>query len=322
MSLIVARKIRNAYIIVGDSRLLDPKQGSISLPRDSVIKSLIIAPDFCVSFAGSLSFANDAIRGFKYEWLKDSTQSKIIDHFFTIHSDSNRQVDFILVWNEPINRLVQIKDGSYSDTISSWVGDAIAFERFQKAFLSNEQHSWQAHTIFTEIVASSNHPDFCSNTLSIMMSAMRIVIEDSSIPSVGGFVVPVASHKGDIRYIPYLQSQTAPFDANYFDNNESVPLGTAEDGYFTMYFIFGHNGRSCHALIYFRQGEFGIAFHPDNNGIPQPVIIKVKTFAHFVDIVRSTGLTIETPFVDDIFYKKAIQELVTRNKLSIKKNLS
>jgi len=321
MSLVVARKIRNAFMMVGDSRLLDPQQSSINLPRDSVIKSLVIAPEFSVSFAGSLSFANDAIRGFKYEWLKESKQSQIIDHFYSIHRDSNRQVDFILVWGEPINKLVQIKDGTYSDTISSWIGDAIAFERFQKAFVSNEQSPGQAHAILSEFVSKSNHPDFCFNTFSKMMSAMRIVIADSAIPSVGGFVVPVASYKGDMHYVPYLQSQTAPFDASYFENNDAVPLGTAEDGYFTMYFVFGHNGRSCHAIVYFRQGEFGIAFCPDNHGIPRPLIIKVKTFTHFVDAVRSTGLVINTPFLDDSVYNNVIRELVMRNKQAIKESL-
>ncbi len=56
MSLIVCRKEKDVLFIVGDTKLTYPKEQypekQTGHPADGVIKSIIINPKLCISFAG------------------------------------------------------------------------------------------------------------------------------------------------------------------------------------------------------------------------------------------------------------------------------
>jgi hypothetical protein len=336
LSLIVGRMVGNSITIVGDTHLTDELTKRKTPPLEGVIKSFIIDPGFSVSFVGLVEVASESLRRFRYEWRTKASIDAVIQHFLAFHLQSDQRVEYILAFCKPTNKLIEIKRGTVSEVQAAWIGDAKAFEVFQNAFHRGLRPAQPASGYVYDTIATPDHPDTEHNLVERMKKALQVVIEDASVSSVAGFVVPVASFKDDLRYVEYLQSHVSKLNLSVIGNTAPLPLRGASKGDYTMCFFFAHNGCSCHPMVYFFQGEFGVLFTPDRCGVSRiyhhiqgkeaeiyrAFIYRSSSIKGFIEQVRTeTGLTVNTQFADQHFLKVSTRGMFgkLRNKRSYKK---
>jgi hypothetical protein len=297
MTLIVARRTGNALTIVGDTHWTDVRSGLPVAALRGVIKSVVLAPHFTVSFAGDLRLAGEALITCTREWYWRVDRAELIKRFLAAHRECDGAIDFILAFDAPCE-LVCIKHGCARNVNSAWIGDFEAFEAFQKALLSPGSQA-PLSTLTVEIDEIRSHSDAPPDLAQRMRRAMQEVISSASLSSVSGFPVVVGSTAQDLRYLEYVFSQTAPIDLEAIGDAEPMPLGTAAAGQYTFYFVFGHNGRACFPVLYFAEGGFGAAFGVAADGILRAARFRAASFEQFLAIVRdATNLRISTPLRD------------------------
>ena len=138
MTLVVARKIGNSISVVSDTILTHPHAGRMPLGQ-GVLKTTIISPGLCVSFAGAVDCADTTLRslGFKEDYIADIAD--IVEHFLGWHRKTEQRADYILAFGPPHSRLVVVKKGVAEDTSSAWIGSQTAFSRFQNYMLEQSQ---------------------------------------------------------------------------------------------------------------------------------------------------------------------------------------
>src|SRR5688500_18747112 len=132
MSLIVARKSENQLSIVSDTKLIYPNhevKGLKSNPSEGMIKSIIISPDICVSFAGNFDEAENAFK----EIQAGESLDKIMEILKRFHKLSNYKTEFLLCYGQPEPTIYKFKNNEYGPVTSSWIGDQKAFNRFQES---------------------------------------------------------------------------------------------------------------------------------------------------------------------------------------------
>lgn len=174
MTLVVCRKDNEDVFIHSDSKVLDEfgPSNERSLRQNSMLggllKTVILHPHICLSFAGSSPHATDFLRDFFKEDIGNWNTPRLIEKLLSIHQASSHQCEFILcevVERSP--RISVIKNGSISiNQVSAWIGSQPAYNSFQAAF-----HSSDASIPLNER----------------MRGAFRVVLEDETISEVGHF---------------------------------------------------------------------------------------------------------------------------------------
>lgn len=304
MSLVVARRIRNAIAIVSDTHLTERQAGRPVHILRGVIKAISLGPYLTICFAGDVRVAGHTILRCAQEWLS-LTPDDLIKEFSKVHLGllhAENAADFILAFANPSNpsRLVSIKGGQSVDCDTAWIGDAAAFEEFQRQFHAPEPGNiLDAGSASLDFPADSDHPDMPPELLRKMRFAMQSIINDPRIRSVGGFVVPLMTTSKDLRYLEYFYSQTASMDLEVLEGLTEIPIGSAEDGHYSMYFTFGDDGYSCYPLMYFVQGRFGISFRVTKNGTLRARKYSEPSFEQFIAKARESGLTVNTTLPTD-----------------------
>jgi tetratricopeptide (TPR) repeat protein len=117
---------------------------------------------------------------------------------------------------------------------------------------------------FPEDIKKKNH------TCGRMFRAILRVIEDQSIPSVRGFLIPVVIENNVFSYVKYTHVYSHQFIENPFKPNKDIPFGSNQEGGYLLGFSFGNYQGDMLVAIFFPQGNFGMIFIPDKNGIPTP----------------------------------------------------
>ncbi|SRR6266542_6581371 len=139
MSLIVARKQGNQLAIVSDTKLTYPNEdikGQKNNPSEGVIKTVIINPNLCVSFAGDIDYAEKAIKELNNNHSIEET-IKILEKY---HNRSDYKTEFLVCAGKPSPIIHKIKVNESKDVHSSWIGDIKAFSSFQENLMGNKKN--------------------------------------------------------------------------------------------------------------------------------------------------------------------------------------
>lgn len=98
MSLVVARQWGSMIVVVGDTHLVNPHGERVGLLQ-GIVKTRILTDNLCVSFVGSLHWAEVALQEVDRSSIKDVTMVKEI--LSRIHRESNETVDFLFARRPP-----------------------------------------------------------------------------------------------------------------------------------------------------------------------------------------------------------------------------
>ncbi|MBI3129246.1 MAG: tetratricopeptide repeat protein [Candidatus Tectomicrobia bacterium] len=275
MSLVVAKKTNKFFCIVGDSQLT-LTNATHQNPLQGILKSVILSSNLCVSFAGNLHFAEEAIRTIPS--IEKSTLQTVIDHFLRWHEKSTEAhastTDFILAIGEPHFCLIAIKDARANNVETTWIGNQDAFSEFQE-YMQTEKFPPLPHPPEGNLAASISailcpeHPDADHSTYTRMNNAMDAVIYNQKHKDVGGFKIPIATHKNDFCYMPYMRVYPEPVVLPPVGAEKVIPFGTVEQGGYAISFMISDSAYPACAAIHILQAKIGVVFLPDTTNIPK-----------------------------------------------------
>ena len=270
MSLIVARKINNKLILVGDTKLTYPYKDKNS-PKDGTIKSIIFNSTISVCFAGDVYYAEEALKEIALNYDLENIKSTLLKW----HLESEISTDFIIAvgCNEP--HFITIKDGSITLEEQCWIGSIDGFRKFQELYLSDYVHQYETGFSSQVIQQPASKDEFFREQYNKLYEAMVGVIESHLINEVGGFIIPLIFEENKFSYQCYVNIFRKPIniDKEVRDQRWStIGFGGAEEGSFTVNFSGGYNAELA---IHFYQGDIGVVYSRAKNSLLNPKIYKM-----------------------------------------------
>jgi len=192
MSLIVAQATEEGPRLVSDMRAIYP-DGTKPQFKTDTLKTIVIAPNITVCFAGDVQAGLQGVRQCAQELRDSSPFDRLIDGLQLLSSNPNQPVDFIVATNRNDCQLTRIRDGQVErDLQTAWIGDSVAFELFQL-----ERNRPLDDT--RKMIEGSLTPT--QRVMSTLCRAMGAVIDNPEIESVDGFCVAVAYKFGGFEYL-------------------------------------------------------------------------------------------------------------------------
>lgn len=249
MSLVIAKIIEGKIQIESDTKISGDHVVR-NKPIDGRLKSLVLAHNLAVSFAGDTELAKDA-----YEYFVKNANSKIEwKEYLEYLNDLSKtnQVDFILAGYSPDPFLLKVKDGNIEDLNSAWIGDQAAFSEFQRYYLSQDG-SKKLSEKFTD--------------------SFHLVVKNQLNPRVGEFHVTLKTNLNDFQYeghpVPVFQYNLyseliigRPKNLNFEQKGKPIhlPPGNSLEGDYSISFFTNPTQEWASLGIYFEYGKFGLFF--------------------------------------------------------------
>lgn len=284
MTLIVARKYKNNFIIVGDTKITDPFFDKNN-PKDGLIKSVIINSQLCISISGNIIFGEEALQ----EIVDGMQKENIIERLKYFHEKSENKTSFLVCFGNPYFEMIIIKDGIIENGQNGWIGSFPAFKKFQNHFHSQKKEIETTRGTFFEIALLPDEFDEKgTKEYSSMFSSMNAVIEDSEIPEVGGFIIPIVYEKNRFEYMGYCHTYRKTIDIAAESSNQewtTIKLLGAEEGSYCVNFSGSLFSRTA---LYFPLGQFGILYERHLNKLLSPEIIPNIDEIDFADYIKKT----------------------------------
>jgi hypothetical protein len=174
-----------------------------------------------------------------------------VRHLDARHRRSGRRASFIVARLDP-RSLVRIESGVVEHGLAAaWIGDYAAFAGYQQRYLAESQLSETAPGITEELRVAGRMDD-----------AMRCVITDSSITTVGEACIAVLPTRDGFRYADAAVAQPSHEQSIPSGVEATIEFGTAAQGGFA-YSILTPQLPGVGAIgIHFYQGKFGLLFYP------------------------------------------------------------
>lgn len=305
MTLVVARQRGRAIHIVSDTQLTDVGAQAPLAPFAGTVKSLILHPNFCLSFAGAVACAEKAFKTFLQAGELCLDPNYAIEHFSEAHSEAGQITDFILAFGPDDGRLVQIKGGRTEPVESAWIGDPIAFSLYQRAFHEHTPLSGGRSTGSLVHHARSSHPDSDHELIKRMSDALIHVLMSSRVTSTGGFLNAVHTTEIGLTYASYFRSISGRIDLDSPVKDGRDYLGRVESGDYSVYMFNAFTETSAFPAYHFWEGRTGVIFVPKSNGLLSVVGVRdvsLDDFVHFIE--KRTHYTIP----DKVMSEAAILE--------------
>lgn len=257
VTLIVARKIEAEIRIISDSKITN-YEALLRSQLQGVLKCIIVSPTCCVSYAGEVWHAEQALTAVleNPQWSRE----KVIDYLLGKHIELACKADFLVAFSDGTAIIDRIANGILeTDLPSAWIGDQTAFSAFQAHFHAkapppqNTVH-WGA-SLESELVQIAER----------MSNAFNAVVGDSRYPSVDGFAIRVTSQpaKNDgFRYLSHMSGTGFLPVSNTTEPTSLLRTLGAEGGSFS-YSILVPSSSGVGAIgIYVLEGCFGVLFFP------------------------------------------------------------
>lgn len=195
MTLVVARIAGDRVAVAADTMIT---AGDVKLPMHQwVMKSICLPGGICVSYCNSPDLAFRALRAFRTEYPAGAGFSDVIAFFERWSSRTNN--DFLIAFPHPA-RLVTVRDGKRTTGLSRthWIGDRAAYARFRHVERGAKRHD-MGRAINAVVFAD----EMSGSPASDLYSAMRDVVRDNTLNSVGGLVTVLSNRGRQFRYSVY-----------------------------------------------------------------------------------------------------------------------
>jgi hypothetical protein len=196
MTLVVGR-VDGPRIAVASDTLITEHDRPLAL-QDGVIKSCMLPGDVCVSFCNSPVSAERAFKEFAARFPRGASFSNVVLFF----EQSSRETgnDYLIAFCHPAH-LVKITEGKRIESASktAWIGDQAAYSRFRAYSARKIRQPQQGRAINAALFLD----EMTKSPASDLYSAMRNVVLDRTIPTVGGFVPTISNRDNGFRFSVY-----------------------------------------------------------------------------------------------------------------------
>lgn len=196
MTLVVGRIVGPRVAIAADTMLTEHDK---PLPfQNGVVKSCMLPGDLCVSFSNSPDTAGRAFNEFAAKYQNGIGFAEVIG-FFEQSSEATGN-DYLVAFSNPA-RLVKIANGNRINSVSKtqWIGDQEAYSRFREYEARQHPRPEQGRAINAALFAD----EMANSPASDLFSAMRNIVANRSVVSVGGFVSVVSNRDNGFRFSAY-----------------------------------------------------------------------------------------------------------------------
>jgi hypothetical protein len=196
MTLAVARIVGNRIAVAADT-LITEHHDPLPISK-GVIKSCMLPGDICVTFSNSPELAARDFERFSQSHSDGVGFAETVSFFERSSADTGNE--YLLAFSLT-PRIVKITNGRRVETVAKtlWIGDGCAFQRFRETEKKNAKRSDAGRAVnavmFIDEIKHSPASD--------LYSAMREVLIDRSVASVGGFVSVISNRDPGFRHSVY-----------------------------------------------------------------------------------------------------------------------
>ena len=300
MTLIRGTIVDDKIIIVSDTKLSYPPCKNEHYNENNyvngTVKSIILSPNICLSFAGDLDVVKSALK--KISNLKDINKiTEILLEVNTEHynKNPNKSADFLLAYVDGGCNLVEIKNACKENKTNSWLGSHRGFSAYQKYF--NEYNNIS----FGSSVGDESFQKY-SMIFSRMTESIKKIIDDGNINEVGGIYIAVVYIDGTFKYMPYATVYFSPMQV--VKNGQPLKFASVEEGGFSLN-LFSSNIDGLAVHMY--HGQLGILFHKSNH-----LFMETKVYYPY-DIVEFTDEMKQQYNIDESIGIQSNHELYYKN---------
>jgi len=281
MTLIVGRVEKSMIYMLGDTEVTFDDQKKSNPIVEGYLKQYLINDNLAIGFANRVGPFEQILPKF----LKCSNGNDIIEVALEAYSLSQ---DFDLIIGEiGYEKLRSLKDGEVTESEAGYIGCHDAFVEFQKKYheipakdclLAEKGHVQLQMLKIPEPVANSE-------VYQRLYNAFRNTILDSNVDGVGGIVIPLCTHNGKFRYMPYADVTSDLLSIKDFvDEPKQIKFETALGGGYSIEFCDDtpYGGCGKNVGLYCLQGGFGITFLPTDSSFRKATVVKASNPAFWI----------------------------------------
>lgn len=270
MTLIVAKKIGVHIQINSDAKKTDLSNVLRGI-ECSILKTVIINKNLCVSFAGRIGQALSAIEQiYKNNLSFDEVKALLLQE----NKNGNDETDFIIGNLDPISSLTKISGGYILENLDQcWIGNKQAYESYAHSFCK-----WLQSFVGTKDEAEADVAAIvCS-----MHFAFNDLVASQTHSDVGQFVIEVANSSNEFAYTPQSIAHPGSLDIDPSAVADLQEYFRAKGSY--GYSIIPPESPGIGAIgVYFSQASLGILLYPGK--CEKPKIYRDVNNQKFMDSV-------------------------------------
>ncbi|MGA8652481.1 MAG: hypothetical protein WB677_18040 [Xanthobacteraceae bacterium] len=233
-----------------------------------VVKSCMLPGDICVTFSNSPELATRDFGRFSQLHPTGVGFSEVVSFFEQSSADTGN--DYLLAFSR-VPRIVKISEGRRVESVSKtlWVGDVLAFRRFRQAEKENKGRGVPGRAVNAVIFMDELEKSPASD----LFSAMREVVADRHVSSVGGFVSVISNRDPGFRHSVYsdiLFNWPEGKETDFILNlNDQIDFGASGENseYAVAQISTGYLGMNIVAF-YLLKPRKAFAFFGERNGLP------------------------------------------------------
>ena len=264
MTLVVARVEKGRIAIAADT--LITAHGKRLPVREWALKSICLPGNICVSFSGSPELATKSFAEFRNKFPRGTDFSGTVSFFE--RSSHNNMNDYIIAFGN-LSKLITIRNGARVQSMAKthWIGDKDAYERFREYEHRAIKRSDHGRAISVSYFADEMEHSPASK----LYSAMRCVVQDQKITSVGGFITLISYRDIGFRFSAYSDllydwpaeladdeelKYSHKFRLKASDENDRYSISQISPGYYNINLV----------AFYVLKGRILFLFHENSDG--------------------------------------------------------
>jgi hypothetical protein len=280
MTLIIGRVVNEKIYIFGDTALTYNNFRKANPFSEGCLKQYMVTDKLAIAFADDSQDFEDICQ----KLFSASNACELIN--IAINAQKSGKNFELLIGEVGYKNIRTVKEGIVNEAPSGYIGDKVGFESFQKYFhaptncvITNppDRAAIQILRYPEPIIEDEIYGRF--------YEALKQVILDERVPSVGGLIIPLCTDNGKFCYINYVDITSDPVSLSEFKAGLTViEFGTPAKGGYSVEFCndIPYDGQGNNIGYYFLQGGFGIAFPPTQTGFRIPKIVPAENPAYWI----------------------------------------
>lgn len=268
MTLAIAKKLNNDILMYSDMKITNDSDCKAN-GFDGRIKTIIVNPKMCISYAGNADRALVTMESLFYLSDEGKDTDYLIKYLLNRHIEGNNETEYLVGIDSNGKKLYRIRNGVLEEGSIFWIGDIDAFSKYQEYYLSNIRYVYNDQTV-------SNLIGQCFDK----------VAEDYSVPSVESPTVYTTVEEDGFNYGCKV-FMNAPNQTIHLEKNEwkSIDFGDAAKGGFGYASIVPKTpGHSCYGLKFF-QGKVAYIFNYRIS--TEPLVVKYTSNLDLIESIKS-----------------------------------
>ncbi len=276
MTLVIAKIVEDNIQIISDTKISDIYLGSQN-PLLGQLKTILLNPYISISFSGLPDYVQEVLEPFyKNEYPNFNSilvVNSILIKCLEVNRKSDNRTNFIVcVMHQNQPKIYRVSNSQVEQNLkTAWIGDITGFSKYQEHYhLSDKIKEFEK-----------------------MEDAFNKVVDDSSIETVGDFVIRLANEEDESGQVQLLNYQInriryfGPYDFVEVDKGKFMMKHSSSEKCGFGFSLF----RSCNPQtpaigFHFHVGSFGLIFFPKLNYTNGEIMLNQSDGEKFAEEVK------------------------------------